>query len=367
MRSAGLAVWLLLLAPSAEAGAAGRCAAPSAATVAAKDRGTAAWVARGVLHACRRPSGRPVRIGRAPGAQAIRVAGVHVAAASARAEGWRVVSGRRDRRGLRSTVVARAPQPYAQFGLRGLHLTRRGTVALVADGRVTLVRDGVAEVLDEAAGGCRSRLWGARLEWCSASGASGSAWIDSRCRIPKGAVAVHRGTHVDTYSDYADPDDVNGISGWVGCRRSDGRVRLLLGLISTFGAGEDVRASASRGHRVATVTARWDRYGGGDEFVAVSLDAITGREIVRAYLGHNRDGGSFAGVHEIAVHASGAMAAFGDLDGTPRVVAITGNGVVRELERGDGIDPGSLRLDGDTVRWRRAGMEHSAALFGKQA
>jgi hypothetical protein len=192
------------------------------------------------------------------------------------------------------------------------------------------------------------------------------------CRIPDSATVEAVGGRLVVWStSFADRyGDVT--TRHVACRRSTGsRVRV----IETYDDGID-RFTATRfavaGDRVAYADEFLDHYG--TQFLSIAVfDARRRRVVRRVEVGVDRPFAEplRASIDVLVVTRAGGIAYVkrrsSDRDENGRVVErvalrATDTAGSRLLDKGEGIDPASVRLSGSTLTWTNAGDSRSATL-----
>lgn len=213
----------------------------------------------------------------------------------------------------------------------------------------------------------RTAALGAALLTLALAAPAAEARVVGGCRVPQSAKVdvVSRLVVVYSVTD-GDFRDV------FACRRSNGWTRRILQTFEDDCCASDVLSHIQvNGRFVALV--RDERYRG-EQFLRVLVwNAFRGK------LAHTRmaafdpryGDAPTSVVPALVLSRTGAAAyvvrheAEADYNGTPRVrvglrtVEADGS---RLLDKGDGVDPASLRLDGATVHWSNAGKARSAAI-----
>lgn len=214
-------------------------------------------------------------------------------------------------------------------------------------------------------------LGAALLALLAAAPAAGAREVGG-CRVPDSATVQAMGGRLVVWSaTHVDPVWEDEITRIVACRRASGARVLVTETLVELQWAQEPYAFTVAGDHVAYAQAEMGRSFGLLVKVFDARRRKLEREAVASW--HPTVGGELSRIESLVVTRSGAVAwgirhRYGDLQGQPGSprepigVRALDSGGSRLLDKGGGVDPASLRLDGRIVRWTNADEARSAPL-----
>jgi hypothetical protein len=213
-------------------------------------------------------------------------------------------------------------------------------------------------------------LGAALLALLAAAPAAGAREVGG-CRVPDSATVQAVGGRLVVWTTTrVDPVWEDEFTRVVACRRASGARVLVTETLVELQWSERPYAFRVAGDHVAWAQAETGRRFG----LLVNVFDARRRRKEHSYVAtwHPTAGGELSRIESLVLTRSGAVAwvirhvhEFQYQPGTPRVPvgvrALDGDGS-RLLDKGEGIDPSSLHLEGGLVRWTNAGEARSAPL-----